>query len=445
MSHARLAPSKSERVLLCAASADREAALPDDDRSAPANEGSNAHWLLEQGVAEGVWPPAIMAFGPEKLQAALPYPDFDLPEALIQQAKDCYEYVQRRASELPLCGTLTTALVQAESKVNPELYTGRDDSYGSVDVTISSDDVLEIVDLKTGGKLVDADASQLKLYALGKMAENADPLSGLCKYKTVRLTVFQPKRPGVDTIERSVDFTQEELIEWAVDVWVPAAKASDDPNARATVTAEGCKYCKAQKHKQCPEYTAAVTGAAAQLFQPVVLETAAVAQNSAMADPMMSSFCVADMSAAQIGQFLEVWPLLKARAKDIEERGVELLTSRTAVQGHKLVRGPGRRVWGLEEEEQTKKFRNMKLKLTDIFEQKLRSPAKMLALDLATNKKELIKKHIVNKEGVLTLAPTNDKRVDAMPAVEFKPVETPATEAPVAETQAPADMDFLSL
>lgn len=440
MSHARLAPSKSERVLLCAASPDREAALPDLPGGPAANQGTNSHWVLEQALLEDRWPPKCIGDGGSTFLSQLPYTVDGCPPELRDQAHDCFLYAKRRQGEMGE-GTL----LQAEAKVSPRLYTGRDDSDGTVDVTLISNTMLEIADLKTGGNLVEPGASQLRLYALGKMAEYADPGTGAVPFETIRLTVFQPKRPGADTTERFIDLTPQELIDWAQNVWIPAAAASDDPNAKATVTESGCKYCKANKANTCAEYKAAISGVAQQLFAPVMPEgqVITVGMASAEIDPMMTEFSVADLSVDQISRFLEIWPLLKARGKDIESRGFELLKARTPIPGFKLVQGNSSRAWALDEEEQVKKLRNMKLKLDDIYVQKLRTPPQMQALGLPTKKWESVKKHIIKKEGSLTLAPSNDPRADAMPAVEFQPVETPATD--VATTAPDMSLDFLNL
>jgi hypothetical protein len=379
-----------------------------------------------------------MAFGENKIQAALPYPEFELPEDLVEQARLFYEYVFSRAElvKQSIVGKKAKNLVEvfAERKVNPELYTQRDDSYGTVDATIVAPDFLEIIDLKTGGVLVEADASQLKLYALGMMAAHADPLSGLTPFKTIQLTVFQPKRPGEMEIARSVTYTPDDLINWALEVWIPAATASDDPNAKATVTVEGCKYCKCAKAKSCPEYIASVQKTAAMLFTPVVPIGSPQFQ-----DPMQTTFNVDSLSLEQLGAFLELWPLLKARAKDIEDRAMAILMARQPVPGVKLVKGRGTKKWALDDEAQAKKFRNMKLTLKEVYAQKLRSPAQMLALPIPTKKKEAIKKHIITKAGALTVVPDNDLRVDAMLSVEFNPVK------PEEQAIAPALPDFLSL
>src|SRR5574343_1033703 len=91
MAHARLSPSKAKRWMLCPASADREAAIPETERSIAADQGTNAHAVLEAALVQNVWPPKVDKF---------PYPDAGLPDELIEHAKLCYEYLMRRKAEL---------------------------------------------------------------------------------------------------------------------------------------------------------------------------------------------------------------------------------------------------------------------------------------------------------------------------------------------------------
>lgn len=450
MGHARLSPSKSGRVLVCAASVNREAALPDEPGGPAANQGTNAHWLLEQCIIEDRCPPGVYGDGGNGFLAQLPYTADGLPHELLDQAYNCYHYVKQRKEAL---GEGTQLL--PEAKVDPMLYTGRNDSPGTVDAILVSGDLrtVEIVDLKTGGSLVEADASQLKLYALGVMAQYASP-DGSVPFDTIRLTVFQPKRPGEETVERFVDFTPADLIQWAHGTWVPAAVASDDPNAPANPTDEGCKYCKAKKHGTCAEYKAAIQGVAVQLFGPVDTPTFSGAViNPALpnaTDALLSEFAVKQMTPEQVGAFLDIWPLVKARGKDIEEHAINMLKARVAIPGHKLVEGRKTNAWAHDDEEQAKKFKNAKLTLDDIYLRKLRSPAQMRDMRLPPNKWASVKKHIITKPGGLTLAPEDDSRPNAMPAIAFAPVDQVAQqtlEAPKAEVvETPAlDMSFLNV
>ena len=111
--------------------------------------------------------------------------------------------------------------------------------FGTGDLVIVADGVLEIADFKGGrGVRVEADHnSQLMLYGLGALLE-FDPLYDI---KTVRMTIVQPRLNNISTYET----TAEELIRWA--------KTEVRPKALLAAKGEGefcagewCRFCKAR-------------------------------------------------------------------------------------------------------------------------------------------------------------------------------------------------------
>ena len=83
------------------------------------------------------------------------------------------------------------------------------DGFGTGDLVIVADGVLEIVDFKGGrGVRVEADHnSQLMLYGLGALLE----FEALYDIQTVRMSIVQPRLNNVSTYETSA----EELVRWA--------------------------------------------------------------------------------------------------------------------------------------------------------------------------------------------------------------------------------------
>lgn len=413
MAHKRLSPSKAKRWILCPASPDREVSFPDDDGGVPAQQGTNAHCVLEAALLQNTWPP----------QYKLKYPAAGLPDELIQQAKDCYEYVLRRTATLREAGPVT---VRAESKVSAESITGRRDMAGTADTIIVTRDFIEVIDLKTGGTYVDADDPQLLIYGLGVLAEYMTPESDF----KIQTTVYQPKRPGTDSIERTYETTQQDLLQWATEVLRVAAARTDEKNPVAIPGDEQCHWCKARN--TCPERI--------QVMQSGTQELVPQQQ-----DPMLAQFDVNQLTAAQIRAVMEAAPLIKARLKDIETRAVEMLQKREAKSeeiGAKLVRSIGNRSWALTDEEMDTKLKNMKIKKDVYTMSSVRSPAQLQKQGLPAKTWQLVEKYVTRKEGGLTLAPLSDKRTDAMAVLEhFKPVEQ--APAPVVEA-VPVTYDFLN-
>jgi RecB family exonuclease len=101
------------------------------------------------------------------------------------------------------------------------------------------DSIIEIVDLKTGRNYVDANSSQLKIYALAMIRK-------LGEFQIIRLTIVQPQLGA----NRTVVMTLEELYEWRDKELMPAVSEIATMNAYPTPSKDACKYCPAKLH--CP-------------------------------------------------------------------------------------------------------------------------------------------------------------------------------------------------
>ena len=113
------------------------------------------------------------------------------------------------------------------------------DGFGTGDLVIVADGVLEIVDFKGGrGVRVEADHnSQLMLYGLGALLE----FEALYDIQTVRMSIVQPRLNNISTFEMPAG----ELLQWA--------KTEVRPKALLAARGEGefcagewCRFCKAR-------------------------------------------------------------------------------------------------------------------------------------------------------------------------------------------------------
>lgn len=113
-----------------------------------------------------------------------------------------------------------------------------EEGFGTCDVIIIADGVLEVIDLKYGlGVRVSAeDNSQLKLYGAGAL-EAYDLLYGI---HTVRLTITQPRMDSISSWEISAD----DLRQWGEEVVKPTAQLAYAGEGEQA-TGEWCKFCKA--------------------------------------------------------------------------------------------------------------------------------------------------------------------------------------------------------
>lgn len=178
--HSEYGASSFEAARLCPGKPVLEEGRPDRSTSY-ADEGTAAHWVLEQSLLNRK--PAAAYVG--RIVQIAGGSDIEVTLEMaghVQTALDAIEQI---------AGTLD---VQAESRSNYASYLGIDASkaWGTADVTYLRGDELQVMDLKYGmGVVVDVvDIDQLKLYALGKLTEarllGEEPTSA-------RLVILQPR------------------------------------------------------------------------------------------------------------------------------------------------------------------------------------------------------------------------------------------------------------
>lgn len=216
MSHALLSPSASHRWIACPRSV-RLTEFMEDKSSAYATEGTLAHSIAEDKLnhhlgytqkhsecedkAMDDYTDGYVAFVAEQMSV------LKEPMAFVEQRVDCSKYV-------PEC-------------------------YGTCDALIVSDGVLHICDLKYGtGVKVDAVGNdQLRIYALGAL----EMFSCLYDISIVRMSIYQPRLSHSDTWE----ITVEELLKWADEVLIPAAKQAWNGEGEFKAGLH-CQFCKAK-------------------------------------------------------------------------------------------------------------------------------------------------------------------------------------------------------
>lgn len=402
MGHASRSPSSAKRWMVCAAAPAREARYPDENSPA-SMAGTNAHAYLEA---------MVRAMREDAEPDGLPHPEAGITPELIEQARACFRYAVARQK------ALKPAALRPETLVNPAPITRCADGAGTADIILVANGVLEVIDLKTGGSFVSEDDPQLKIYGLGALCQYYDPKTQSWPFETVRLTVFQPKRPGASTIERWVETTPADLVAWANEDYVPAYRSTENPNAVGTPTEQGCHFCKARK--DCPDRAAVIQTQLEAMFP--------MSQTTTGADTLLAAKSVAEMSVEELGAFLDATAHIKAKIKDAEERADALLKDRVRVPGWKLVRGNSRRLW-TDPAAVEAKCKELKIK-PDVFAPRvLLSVAQMQNAGLPQKKWEELQSLVETKAGNLVLVPETDARQDAVPLVTFDPV-APAAEQP---------------
>lgn len=228
--HAVLSPSSSERWLNCTPSA-RLAEEAGSKTSEYAEEGTTAHELAEYALKSWIYG----TFYPECDELPVPqeiasnkYYSEEMKEGILRYV----DFVTGEFYEMqkgPFGGPVATYL---EEKLDISKYAP--DSFGSADVSLVSEQIVHIIDLKYGkGVKVPAESPQFKMYALGVLAKFGGP-----KVKRVRMSVAQPRLNHYDTIEMGVS----DLLEWAEEVLKPKAKLAYEGKGEQVV-GSWCQFC----------------------------------------------------------------------------------------------------------------------------------------------------------------------------------------------------------
>ncbi|MFB0845739.1 DUF2800 domain-containing protein [Paenibacillus oleatilyticus] len=304
--HALLSASKAAQWINCPPSVRLQESIP-DKRSEYANEGTLAHELAENKLrrrllicdskerkrldAELEKILANQLYCPEMENAVQEYAD--LVEGRFMAAK-------ARSSD---------AIVLLEERLDFTEWVP--DGYGTGDVVLIADGLMEIIDLKYGkGVPVSAAGNpQIRLYGLGAWSA----YSYLYDIREMSMTIVQPRLDSVSTDTLPVD----ELLEWAETVVKPAA-ALAFAGEGTFKAGDHCRWCKVK----------ATCRARAD-------ENMAALQHE-FRDPAL-------LSMEEIGSILHVAEQLKAWAKDVEEYAFEQAKTGNHIPQWKLVAGRSNR------------------------------------------------------------------------------------------------------
>ncbi|QAX31294.1 DUF2800 domain-containing protein [Leisingera sp. NJS204] len=364
--HAKLGPSGAHRWMLCPASVEMEAQIPDTGIDSPyAVEGTTAHALAEMALANN--------------RDADDYAGVRFNPDLIHVDDDMVEYVQMYLDYVrELGGTRFTEQRVDISRWVPE-------SFGTADNIVFTDDgVMHVIDLKYGkGVPVFAQNNpQGMCYALGALAA----YDFLFDIETVRIVIHQPR---LDVVSEW-DISREDLLAWADNELAPAAQAANAEDAPFNPGDKQCRFCDAK----------GICRALAEHNLAVACEGFSV-----VGDPI-STKDVKSLAPEEIAGLLPQLDLLTKWAKSVEGHAQGLLELGEDVPGFKLVEGRSVRKWA--DEDAAGKALSRKLGAKNAFTKKL--------ITITQAEKELgrgdplIVKHTVKPEGKPTIAPVSDKR-----------------------------------
>lgn len=367
--HAKLSASGSEKWMTCTPSVFAEEPFADEG-SEFAREGTFAHAVFEQMLL------IHMGLPVETLRRS----KFDNQE-LRDYVNTAVEYAIERIRDAR--ARCPDPIILVEQRLDFSRWVP--EGFGTGDLVIITDDLVEVMDLKYGkGIYVYAtNNSQFRLYGLG--AYNV--LSHLYDIKRVRMTVLQPRLHNFG----SEELTIEELLTWAEEKVVPAAKLAWLGEGEF-VAGDHCTSCFCKARYTCP-------ARAEQALAVAKLEFASAAPPA-----------VTTLSLDRVAKLLPKADMVIDWFNDLKAHSLKQATEHNImVPGFKLVEGRSVRKYS-SQEDVAAKLRDAGVPESVMFE---RSLLGITAMEKAIGKKkftEVLSDLLVKPSGKPTLVPVEDKR-----------------------------------
>jgi len=396
MSHARLGPS-NHRWPHCPGSVREEASYPDIAGDA-AIDGTGSHTLLELCLVNGVRADAyegqIIGVGHHDQPMG-----WIVNQDRIDRVQMCLDYVTRRVTELRDEYPNHTVKVAAETKSDPGGMFGRDDWWGTTDITITVCNdhnyypLIEVCDYKDGRGWVPAnDNTQLISYMAGKVRPivSSGPLMvrpfNTIKVGICRMSIVQPKTTPV---VRYQDVSVSWVIDRAEELSL-AASRTDDPVA-PLVSGKHCQWCKHKKNCTAEsEQSLQVTGA---------IMTDVTASDGVSLFELVSNTLVnmGDLTSDQLSQLADARAGIEAVFDKVESEIQRRVEAGELVPGYAMVPGRNSNKWNVDEESIAKMLKARRLTKNIIYPTSLISPAQVLKLkELNDEQKAKIQKEYIS-------------------------------------------------
>jgi len=301
--HALLGASKAEQWINCPPSARLQESVP-DKRSEYADEGTAAHEYAELLLRRRLT--VLKAAERKKLDEQIEvfkaenlYYNAEMESAVtayVELVGERFMAAKARSKD---------AIIMLEERLNFSYLVP--DGYGTGDVVLIADGVMEIIDLKYGkGVPVSAVGNpQMRLYALGAL----EGFDWMYDIREVHMTIVQPRLDSISTDVIDV----ESLREWGETVVRPAAELAWRGEGEFKA-GDHCRWCKVKGN--CRARAEANMEALSYEFQ----------------DPAL-------LSIEEIGQILHIAEQLQSWAKDVQEFAQEKAMRGERIPGWKLVEG----------------------------------------------------------------------------------------------------------
>jgi hypothetical protein len=283
------------------------------------------------------------------------------------------------------------------SPINPPFEAG---GTGDAVLLFPAWGLIEVVDLKTGRKWVEAEGNkQTRTYALGAAIANKGA------WTEVRSTIVQPRVGDNPVRFEEIDIC--DLLDWTTDL-IGAMHASAAPDA-PLIAGDHCHatFCPAAG-RGCPAMEAKALEAAHTFFAPVEAEVSAIA---APPDPRT-------MPVEKVVGVLDAADMIESWLNGVRQYARELVEAGETVGDYILVDKLARRKWKDEQSLPAELKRLLFLEGEALYERKLKSPAQIDKM--AGKKGATLIADLWTKESSGTNLVRSDKttRVPAIPAVQ---------------------------
>ena len=406
--HSRLGPS-NHRWPNCPGSVKQEAQYPDETNKY-AIDGTGSHLLLELclntkrlDVRADEWLQRTIGEGHEEMPMG-----WHVDQERCDRVQMALDYIKRRHDEI------NVTLVKAESLSNPGECFGRDDWWGTVDITLSGVDkvtgqhIIEVIDYKDGrGYVSEKNNSQLISYAGGRLGpmilNRATGEYEAHQDKLVRMTIIQPK---TNIPVRYQEMEAKEL--WSkVKSLAIAAKSTDHPNAPLIASQRADGWCQWCKHK------GACSASTAQAMEGVAAMTSNTEGGDLLTSLQSGQISPVDMTDEQISAILDAAALITKMIENVKVEAQTRLEAGNHIPGYKMGSGPGKSTWRDDEEVVAAKLKGMRVKKGDIYPAKLISPAAAKKLKLSEKQLKKLEEMIGYSTGKPTVVKSVTEVQDA--------------------------------
>lgn len=369
-------PSSAERVLQCPPSLMLNKKFPDKG-SEFAAEGTYAHamaeFILRRYLSDDPDPECLDDFEKSEFYS----------EAMVDYVHTYTDACMEKIVAARKADAEAVFLPEQRLEFNSVVQGG----FGTGDMVIISDKMLEVIDLKYGkGVRVEAEGNpQLQLYALGAI----ETFGNIYDFAEVKMTIIQPRNGGVSEQVMTV----EALRAWGESIKPIIAQALKGEGEFKA--GDHCRFCKAAPRcKALADYNLSL---ARLEFKDVDL-----------------------LTDDEIADVLGRVEHLKNYAEMIAKYALtEAVAGRHQWPGYKLVEGRSRRVY-TDTKAIVKVLTAAGYKRAQIMKpQELLGVTDMTKLLTKKTFEELLGDYLEKPQGKPTLAPVSDKRPEFKPAEEF--------------------------